>query len=149
MDRTDRPQVATHRVLVGVDASPASAAALDWASAEAALRHLPLHIVHAWHWQHLAPWETAADRMVKSDLTHAGHRLVGTLRVAATQQHPELEVTTEVRQGPSAQVLVDLSREADLIVLGTHHLRALGRAVIGSTSSVLATYSACPVLVVR
>jgi nucleotide-binding universal stress UspA family protein len=141
------PAAARGPVVVGVEASSGSLAALEWAAAEAADRQVPLHIVHTWSWQHLAPWSTAADRMVISDLKRAGDTLVSRCRSLA-QEHEGLEVTAEVREGSAAHVLTELSHEAGLLVVGTHHLRPVGRAVLGSASSAVVTHAACPTVVV-
>lgn len=140
--------VATRRpIIVGVDSSPASTGATEWAAAEAASRHVPLHIVHTWTWQHLAPWSTSADRMVKGDLHRAGQKLVNHCRSLA-RKVDDLEVTTEVREGPAGRVLIDLSRGAGLIVVGTRHLGPMGRAVLGSASGALVARAECPTVVV-
>lgn len=136
------------RVVAGVDSSPASMAAVEWAVAEAGLRGAALHIVHAWTWHGLAPWETDADRAAVADLKRAGHRVVDHCAAMARRSAPGLTVTTEVRQGPPARVLVELTRTAALAVVGTHHLQRLGRTILGSTSGSLVAQATCPTLVV-
>jgi nucleotide-binding universal stress UspA family protein len=136
------------QIIVGIDSSPASNTAVDWAAAEADSRHASLHLVHTWSWQHLAPWSTEADRMVVSDLEHAGRNMVNHARAVARRAYPGLEVTTEVCEGPAARVLNELGREAAMIVVGTHHLHPLGRTVLGSASSGVVAHSTCPVVVV-
>ena len=80
--------VTAHAVVVGVDSTPSSLAAVEWAAAEAVERKAPLHIVHSWAWPHLAPWLTSADRTMREDLAHAGENLVSSYRGLPVTQVP-------------------------------------------------------------
>ena len=57
-------------------------------------------------------------------------------------------MTSEVREGASRDVLSALSKQAQLMVVGSHHLGGLARTVLGSTSSAVAGESSCPTIVV-
>src|SRR5689334_1925059 len=145
---TPTPESKTgHGVVVGVDSSPSSLAAVGWAAAEAVARKAPLHIVHSWVWPHLAPWLTSADRQMKDDLARAGESLLSTYRIAA-REAGATEVTSEVREGAPREVLSALGEQAQLLVVGSHHLSGLARTVLGSTSRAVAGEAACPTIVV-
>jgi nucleotide-binding universal stress UspA family protein len=135
------------RVVVGVDSAPASLYAVEWAASEAVALRVPLHIVHTWTWPHLAPWLTENDRKVMQDLENAGEQLLTRCRTIA-RRLPGLEVTSEVRNGVAADVLTELSREAGLLVVGTHRLRPMGRLVLGSVSSATVARAECPTVVI-
>ena len=71
---------------------------------------------------------------------------------AASQARGELgddRVDARVEIGYPSSVLLRMSREHDLIVVGTHGHRPVARVLLGSTSTAVATHSTCPVLVVR
>ena len=139
-------------IVVGVDESPASAGALRWALAEGVRRGRPVTAVTAWN-----------------DLASSGYPLGGVLvtdpaRVeklaAQTAQEALKSAAAEVRasdsvetfatalRGPAAAVLAEVSRTADLVVVGTRSASALSRAVLGSVSSSLLHHASCPVVVV-
>jgi nucleotide-binding universal stress UspA family protein len=133
--------------VVGVDSTPTSHAAVEWAVAEAVARKAPLHIVHSWVWPHLAPWLTSADREMHDDLARAGETLISSYRIAA-RNAGATEITSEVREGAPREVLSALSKQAQLLVVGSRHLGGLARTVLGSTSRAVAGESSCPTIVV-
>lgn len=139
-------------IVVGVDESPASAAALRWALAEGVRRGRGVTALAAW-----------------TDLASAGYPLGGVLvtdpakveQLALENAEAVLKtVTAEVPgadsietravalRGPAAAVLAEVSRAADLVVVGTRAASALSRAVLGSVSSSLLHHASCPVVVV-
>lgn len=114
-------------IVVGVDGSPASAAALRWALAEAALRRSPVQACHAW----LPPPGGAAD---EAGLESAA-RAVLRDAVAGTPAAPVLV------RGMASSVLLDAARHADLLVVGmAGHVGLVTRHVV--------THAACAVVVV-
>ncbi|RPF19647.1 universal stress protein [Myceligenerans xiligouense] len=133
-------------VVVGVDGSPESLAALDWA-ASAADRHQAQLTV-------LSMYETARDPMpgVQAELKdllvaaeQALHRAEGRLGGTRPGGH-----AVEFATAPStaARVLVQRSRTADLVVVGRRGLGRVGRALLGSVSSAVVTQAHGPVVVV-
>ena len=135
-------------VVVGVDYGAASMSGVDWACAEATSLNAPLHVVHGWTWPHLAPWLTSADRTMRTDLQEAGERVLSQCRIVA-RDAGVATVTSEVVEGSAGHLLVERSRDAALVVVGTRRLGPVGRAVLGSTSSAVVASAACPVLVVH
>lgn len=145
--RPDAPAHArTAPVVVGVDDSTGSMTALDWAAAEALSRGVALRIVHTWSWQMLEPWSSRVDHLAVGDLQHRAQTLVRRCLERARRQEG-LEVTAEIDEGYPQEVLVRTGASAGLLVLGSHHLHALGRAVLGSVSSAVVARSSCPVVV--
>jgi nucleotide-binding universal stress UspA family protein len=135
------------RVVVGIDHSAASRAAVAWGADEAQRRHAPLHLITSWSWQRLAPWSTAADRMMVAELREAAHVAIDAAAVQARNAGAS-DVTTEVREGEPADVVIAESASAGLLVVGTHRLTGLARAVLGSTSTAAVLRATCPVVVV-
>ncbi len=128
------------RIVVGVDAGPAGAAAVQWALGEAVLRGIPLTAVRAWSpsvyamdysgvllsVEGEAPECTAARQVAEEQLKRACERVSGADTVEST--------ATAVLGGP-AQVLIDASGPSVVLVVGTRGHGALSRAVLGSVSA--------------
>ncbi|MEE2034348.1 universal stress protein [Rhodococcus sp. CC-R104] len=140
-----------NRVTVGVDGSPPSEHAVRWAAATAAGRRLALHIVHA---TDFAPSEWTSMPFFRPaeifEWAEEGARVVlSGAEVIARAVAPDLEITTEVAMTGSTKWLVELSREARLLVLGASGTGRLGEAVLASTPVTVAAHARCPVVVVR
>ncbi|MFD3730118.1 universal stress protein [Streptomyces sp. NPDC058632] len=122
-------------VIVGVDGSPSSLAAVDVAAHEACLRGAELRIVHAF--SHSAD----LDPMIHGVLAQAEQR--------ARDRVPGLEVARTVASGETLTVLRSESRHAVLAVVGGRGHTRFGDLLLGSTVVRLAAHAHCPVMVVR
>jgi nucleotide-binding universal stress UspA family protein len=133
-------------VVVGVDGSKSSLAALRVAAEEARTRGATLRIVVAWH----IPLAVYTDGLPPPD------EITGDLREAAqeiaTQAEAALpagiEFETKLREGQPADVLIDESEGADVLVVGSRGLGGLARFVLGSVSRHVQDHAKCPVVVV-
>ncbi|MBB5788849.1 universal stress protein [Jiangella mangrovi] len=136
-------------IVVGVDGSPDSGHALDWAAAEAQLRGVELRIVYGlWLPMAAVPFGGAAV-LPPSDDFHAYAELVldnATQRVKS--RHPVVETAIFLLQRPPAEALLEAGRDAALTVVGTRGLSGLGALVLGSVSGRVAARSTRPVVVV-
>lgn len=135
-------------IVVGVDGSPCSQAALSWAAAEAKLRGAPLVVLYAAVPATVATWaSSAALPAAWADLQRdAGEQV---LRDATARVGADVPVSTElVPQGPAA-ALIERSRDTALVVVGSNGRGALARAVLGSVSTALLHHAKAPVVVVR
>jgi nucleotide-binding universal stress UspA family protein len=135
------------RVVVGVDGSPLSAAAVTRAAQVASARGLPLHVLHAFaaDLPMLGFGELSDGSEVVS--THA-KRLVADGVARAHVVDPTLTVTTSIREGYASQALVDAARTAALVVVGAMGHGVLSRASVGAVAMQVVTHARCPVLVV-
>ncbi|MFD8000302.1 universal stress protein [Streptomyces mirabilis] len=134
-------------VTVGLDGSPESRAAADWAAREAKLRGLPLKLVNVWepvpepiaqapllgpethqHWSEQIPREAAEE-----------------LRAA----HPEVDVLIEQVTGRPAEVLTDFAKDAEPLVLGSRGLSGVGGFMVGSVGLAVVAHAERPVVLVR
>ena len=141
-------------IVVGVDGSAASKAAVDWAARDAALRGLPLKAVHV-----LTPPLVMAFPEVpmppgylKWQEEEAGKILEDAARVAAEAAGgaaKDVVVSTEMLSGPSIPTLVDASEGAGMFVVGCRGHGALARGLLGSVSNALVHHSRCPVAVIH
>ncbi|MFD7782084.1 universal stress protein [Streptomyces nojiriensis] len=132
-------------LVVGVDGSPESRAAADWAAREAVRRDLPLHVVHAWLWQPLAlplvqDRDTEARRAEDIPREAAGE---------LTHRYPELTVTAEVLSDAVVPALLHAAKGAEMLVLGTRGHSALVGFLLGSYGRQVIAAAECPVVSVR
>ncbi|MDF5754337.1 universal stress protein [Spongiactinospora sp. TRM90649] len=131
-------------VVVGYDGSDFSMQALDWAMDEAELRQTPLTVAHAWRW----PYGEAADE-AKAHLRKAAEHVLYHGADCARASSAIGEVRTELREGPAAAQLIDLSAGADLVVVGSRGLGRLASTLLGSVADEVSQRAHCPVVVVR
>jgi nucleotide-binding universal stress UspA family protein len=124
-------------VLVGVDGSDESLAAVDLAADEALLHNSPLRVVSAIHWT----IDGTVVRDARSEVDAAARR--------ASRRHPGLLVTTAVLVGLPASVLVEQAAHAHLLVVGHRGRGGFATLVSGSVPAQVATIAPCPVLVAR
>lgn len=132
------------RIVVGVGDSADSLTAAEVAAAEAALRHRPLHVVHADPFAKPADW-TVAGPLPDDEAGRLLVRAVERARAAAGG----VVVTGEVARGFPPPVLIAASRDAELVVIGDRGLGVLGRAWYETVVDDLVLGVMCPVLVVR
>jgi nucleotide-binding universal stress UspA family protein len=140
-------------IVVGVDGSKGAQSALSWALAEARLRQTALRVVSAWEVPVLifgaAPaFAPPLDPTGDPDLALAAERTIeDALRelAAATEG---VEVERVVVNGHAAPILVDASREAELLVVGSRGLGGFTGLLLGSVSQHSVHHAHCPVVVI-
>ena len=142
-------------IVVGIDGSPVSKVAVDWAARTAALREVPLKLVHV-----LNPpvvmafpevpipagylkWQSDEGRILLAAAVTTAEEsalLIGKGPIA---------VTTEMVAGPSVPTLVDESTRAQMVVVGCRGRNALARGLLGSVSIGLVHHAKCPVAIIH
>ncbi len=134
------------RIVVGVDGSEPSKAALRWAIHQARLTGAVVEAVTAWQVPANTGWMPPADIPDYAD----NARAVLTEAVAETRAvDPEVEVRPRVVQGRAAQVLVDAAQGAGLLVVGNRGHGGLAEALLGSVGLYCVHHAPCPVVVMR
>ena len=140
------------KIVVGVDGSPESHAALAWALEEARLRGEPVHAVHAW----LMPIAFAGGAPpfvlpeAHHELRQEGQRVLDeALAEVAGGADPGVPVERSVVEGPAAQVLLRAAAGADLLVLGSRGRGGFAGLLLGSVSQQCAHHATCQVVIVR
>jgi nucleotide-binding universal stress UspA family protein len=134
-------------VVAGLDGSPESRAAVEWAAREAQLRGLPLKIVHV--------WEPVPDPMAQAPLLGAETQQHWTERIpreaaeGVRLRHLGLEVSVEQSTGRPADVLAKTAEDAELLVLGSRGLSGIGGFLIGSVGLATVAHTERPVVLVR
>lgn len=137
-------------IVAGVDGSESAIRAVRWAAAEAAARKLRLHLV------------TGFDPMLGfyggglpmpqglfDDLEKLAARQLTEAAEAAREVNGELVVTTAKRAGAPIPLLIELSRTARMIVLGSSGRGGFTGMLAGSTAVEVVAHAECPVVVVR
>ena len=139
-----------HAVVAGVDGSESARRAVRWAANEAARRGAPLHLVHVCHIVPvLHPRQVAPPMEYQNALRDQGRHWLTEAEEEARHVEPGLAVTTDLRDGVAADLLVSESRTARLVVVGSRGLGGFGAMLLGSVSVALAAHAHCPVVVVR
>jgi len=138
-------------VVVGYDGSAAAEIAVETALYEARLREAPLVLLHAAVFPiPAAPLGSFPDVPERDRVLAAIGEELSRLRSDLQEKAPELEIQTEVVDTfNSAGVLVDRSRTAELLVVGSRGRGGFAGLLLGSTSAQLATHAHCPVIVTR
>ncbi|MGW4057013.1 universal stress protein [Amycolatopsis sp. NPDC004747] len=133
---------ANRPVLVGVDASAPSLAAVRWAAREAGRRDTTLRLLHACVFEATSAHER--DELLLEHISRWLRHAAGIARDWA----PGVQVETAVRLGLAADLLLEEAAGAELVVLGSHGLGGLRGALIGSVALQVAAEAPCPVVVV-
>ncbi|WP_017573236.1 universal stress protein [Nocardiopsis halotolerans] len=144
MDERERPPA----VVIGLDGTPASHAALVWATEEAARRGVQLRIVHGVGTPVVTGAHGASGRATVEDLREAGHDLLTAGAAYADQARPEVDVATVLAPEDAPAALLDEALPEDVIVVGTRGLGGVRAIMLGSVSVRASSEAPCPVVVV-
>jgi nucleotide-binding universal stress UspA family protein len=139
-------------IIVGVDGSPASDAAVAWAAHDAVIRGIPLTLMHVENpvaptWaqapllEELAGWQEAEGRSILANALKIAHDTAG--------DTVKIPINSDLLFSATVPTLVDLSKDAAVIVVGTDGRGALTRGLLGSVSSGLVRHAHCPVAVIH
>jgi nucleotide-binding universal stress UspA family protein len=137
-------------IIVGVDGSGHSQRALEWAMKEAALRQVPLSVltVHPAIVGYFGGVTTDAKDMELTEKAQAAVKAeTDNVLAALDGPHPE-SVTVKAVHGFPVEELVNASKEADIVVLGSRGVGGFARLLMGSTAGQVVQHAHCPVLIV-
>jgi nucleotide-binding universal stress UspA family protein len=145
------------RIVVGVDGSKPSIAALRWAADEAKLRGASLLALHAWTFVPSAP--IAEPGMIPVPASDLGGQLeaeraaaeaeVASAVSAAFPSGAPVEIELRLAEEAAGDALVDESDAADLLVVGSSGKSALATVMLGSVSRHVVAHARCPVVVLK
>jgi nucleotide-binding universal stress UspA family protein len=145
------PHVGVPHVVVGVDGSAESIDALKWAAGYAAATGATVTALLSWHYPAavgIAPVGVAPKPVSDEVRAHLEETLDKALSEVFGTSVPK-NVEAKLAYGHPAPVLIDESRQADLLVLGHRGHGAFTGMLVGSVSMHCVSNSACPVVVVR
>jgi nucleotide-binding universal stress UspA family protein len=134
------------KIVAGIDGSPSSLAALEWAARQADLTGSDLVVVGAWH---LPSTYAAAGISDDYDPASDMQRVLDHRLPEIRRDHHTLRVTGQVIEGYPGPALVDASFDADLLVVGSRGHHVFADILLGSVGMHCATHAHCPVLVYR
>ena len=139
-------------ITVGIDGSEHSVKALEWAIKEAAIQHSPVTVL-AVHLVPMSGW-TGNPITFPADLedVEKARQAAEELVVKVTSQLGDAQpasVKVSAVNGFPAQELIEASRDADLVVIGSRGSGGFARLMMGSVSSQVVLLALCPVVVVR
>lgn len=137
-------------IIVGVDGSDNSLDALRWAAAEARLRSCALRVIGTFATPIMSTgYEVAVPD--PTDLEAASQTMLDAAvdRVRAAGDLAGLEVSVEVVEGHAGERLITLSRDADLLVVGSRGHGGFMGLLLGSVTTYVVNHAECPVVVVR
>jgi nucleotide-binding universal stress UspA family protein len=132
------------RVIVGVDGSDASRRALRWAADYAVAMKAPLEAVAIWEMPATYGWATSLEKAEPIQAAQTGLESVIAEVLSDTPA-----VTATVARGHAALVLVEASKRADLLVVGSRGRGGFKGMLLGSVSQNCVAHAHCPVVVIR
>jgi nucleotide-binding universal stress UspA family protein len=135
-------------IVVGVDGSPASDAALLWAAHEAVRRGCELSVVHVFDWRVLGARAPIGGPFA-DDARGRADKLVAAAVAEAQAKVPGVNVHGEALLGSTGATLVAASASADLVVLGSRGRGGFASLLLGSVGQQVATHASGPVVIVR
>lgn len=144
--------VKRYGIVAGVDGSAASNFAICWAAHEAAMRRIPLTLVHIINtampvWPQM-PLTAEAGVWHDDD----GRRVLEeAVKIAedSTKTYRGIDVASEMRRSPPVPTLIEMSEEAEMVVVGSTGRGAVGRVLLGSVSSGVVRGASCPVAIIH
>jgi nucleotide-binding universal stress UspA family protein len=145
-------------IVVGVDDSDSSKAALRWAIEEARLRGVPVHAVHSWETPIVPPMADVGPvpagpfldlPVFMKEMKRAAEELAERVVSEVADEASGVEVRAVAVEGRPASALVDAAQGADLVVVGSRGLGGVKGMLLGSVSHAVASHAPCPVVIHR
>lgn len=138
-------------IVVGDDGSRAAGAAVRWAAEEATLRGRPVHVVRAWTMTSAvrpADWSPGFVPSMQ-EFEQATRSALAEALEPLRAQHPDLDLYCHAIHGSGAEVLVEASSRADLLVVGHEGHTGLRERLLGSVAEEVVRRAGCSVAVIR
>ena len=136
-------------IVVGVDGSEPSQAALRWAATEAHRRGVGLQVVTCWTYPML-PWGPYQPPLSSQDFEAEARQVAETeIETVLGPDRQTLDIEVAVLDGAASLRLLEFDRAADMIVVGSRGRGGFSGLLLGSVSQHLAEHARCPVVIVR
>jgi nucleotide-binding universal stress UspA family protein len=139
------------KIVVGVDGSDSSRAALSWAADEAQIRGDYVVAVLAWMPTVIVagPWPAMVPIPAPEEDEAEARKALATVVRDVLGHIPKVEVEPRVMHGPPAPALIEAARDAQLLVVGSRGHGGFTGLLLGSVSQQCAQHADCPVVIVR
>ncbi|MBD0708814.1 MULTISPECIES: universal stress protein [unclassified Streptomyces] len=135
----------SREIVAGVDGSPESLAAADWAAREALHRGLPLRLAHAWRWEPI-DLPLIQDRATQE---RAAQTLLHEAEAAVADRYPGLVIASEVLPDTPVAALLGIEERAEMLVIGSRGQGRLMGFLLGSYGQQIIAGATRPVVAVR
>ncbi|MFF7652515.1 universal stress protein [Streptomyces sp. NPDC007983] len=132
-------------ITVGLDGSPESVAAAEWAAREAQCRHAPLRLVHAW----MLPAPTARTAQAPEMRKLWAQEALDAAKARLADRYPKVPVSAELVPRTAVEGLVGHGASSQMLVLGSHGRGAVAGYLLGSVGLQVLGCSTSPVVMVR
>jgi nucleotide-binding universal stress UspA family protein len=139
-------------IVVGVDDSPAAKVAVDWAARDAELRNISLTLVHAISPNLTTWWDTPLPPgLARWQKDHGRRLLDDAVKVVedACDGSGPTKVNTELLSSAAIPTLADMSKDAELVAVGSRGSERWPGRLLGSVSSGLVRHAHCPVAIIH
>lgn len=137
-------------IVVGVDGSPSARRAAQWAAQEASARKLPVLLAASYTVpQFLYAEGMLPSRTIIEELEAQAQRCIDDAATAIREVTDGVELMQQLHEGSPISMLLEFSKEADMVVVGSRGLGGVVGALLGSVSASLVGHAHCPVVVVR
>ncbi|WP_380166264.1 universal stress protein [Jannaschia sp. R86511] len=147
-------QAAPGSIVVGVDGSPGSDLALDWAADVAAAERRPLTLLHGVDPAVVAgagdyPGATVDHARLAEQIRLEDDAMMSSAASRAHGRHPDLDVHPVLTRSDPRSALLDLSAQAAMVVIGSRGRGPVASLLLGSVGVAVARHASCPVVVRR
>jgi nucleotide-binding universal stress UspA family protein len=132
-------------IVVGIDGTPASDRALEWALDEAVVRGCPLHVVNAWNFEALTDWTETSAQRAQSESEAVIEKA---LQAVESRRQEMPEIVRKSLRGDAAETLERASEGAAMLVVASHTGHRIRQIVLGSTSLHVVRHAHAPIVVI-
>ncbi|WP_410622873.1 universal stress protein [Amycolatopsis sp. cmx-8-4] len=137
-------------IVAGIDGSSSAVQAAVWAGTEARRRGRPLRLVQVYTLPNVrSPIAFGSLDQVREGLAEGAEEWLADARAVVLAEHPGLEITTAAREWSPVAALIQESRHAELVVLGSRGLGGFTGLLVGSTAVSVVAHAHCPIVVVH
>jgi nucleotide-binding universal stress UspA family protein len=136
-------------VIVGFDGSATARSAVHYGAREAQRRGCDLQITHALGWPVILPPFHAPYDLHDQGQRTAMLDLLAKVAHEVQEEHTSLSVTTRLLDGPASSILIDASRNAQLLAVGHRGSGGFPDLLTGSVATQVAGHTRCPAVIVR
>jgi nucleotide-binding universal stress UspA family protein len=140
-----------HRIVVGVDGSEPSKAALAWAVGLAELTNATVDAVIAWQYpiNFAGAGYAPMGSLIRTDFADSANQVLRATIAETVDPAGPVKISCTVREGNPARILLETANGADLLVVGSRGHGGCTEALLGSVSQHCVHHAPCPVVIIR
>jgi nucleotide-binding universal stress UspA family protein len=136
------------KIVVGVDGSESSLAALRWALGEARLRNTEVELIHTWSLTPMVDPMGFASYVPVEELNSAAKQITEEAMAKVAEFVGNVKITSRIARGPAASTLLEAAKDAQLLVVGRRGHGGFMGLLLGSVAEQVAHHATCPVVIV-